>query len=393
MANRIQELGLLLSIILFFYSAFVASLNVREKDLKWNWWFFATIFFIIYTFILPAYLFSQNAGVAMLPSVMAAREFLIVFFGTAIYFLYRIGYDIRTVEKVFIVALVLLAFNYLFHYFRMDLVASYNSSNHTISGLVTHDPWRGYRLKPSSFALFTLSILAPFLMITSKQIIKKLSWFIIVLILAYIWSLVQARSMAASLIVCAMMYPFFFARKNRLGLLFLALPIIIIGMSTIIMLMIEHMQQGQDGVRLRAYGIAWESFKNTPFLGFGQQSNYTKTEQDIFWYKFYSADIGLMGIAFKYGFIGVSTYVFFCFYLVKRTVHTLWLYKHAYGRINPVLFSLLVVLLTQLINIVLHTAMVYIQGLTIASFTIGITSAWQHKISRDFPNRAKKQKT
>jgi hypothetical protein len=392
MANRVQELGLLLSIILFFYGAFVASMNVRDKDLRWNWWFFATMFFIAYTFILPAYVFSQNADVAMLPSVMASREFLIAFFGPAIYFLYRIGYDIRTVEKVFTAALVFLAFNYLFHYFRMDLSAAFNSPNHTVAALVTHDPWRGYRLKPSSFALFALSILAPFLMITSKSTVKKLAWFIIVLILAYIWFLVKARSMAASLIVCSLMYPFFFAKKNRLGLLFFALPIMFIGLFTIIMIVADRMAQGDpnDAVRLRSYTIAWESIKETPFLGFGQQSNYTKTEQDIFWYKFYSADIGIIGVAFKYGFIGVAVYIFFSVFLVMRLVQTIWLYKHAYGRINPVLFSILVVLLTQLLNIILNTSLVYIQGLITATFAIGITSVWRHKILKEFPELAQR---
>jgi hypothetical protein len=394
MANRVQELGLLLSITLFFYGAFVASLNVRDKDLKWNWWFFATIFFVAYTFILPAYVFSQNADVAMLPSVMASREFLIVFFGPAIYFLYRIGYDIRTVEKVFTAALVFLAFNYLFHYFRMDLSAAYNSPNHTVAALVTHDPWRGYRLKPSSFALFTLSILAPFLMITSKEILKKLAWFIIVLILAYIWFLVKARAMAASLIICTMMYPFFFAKKSRLGLLFFALPIMFIGLFTIMTIVTERMAKGgaNDAVRLRSYSIAWESIKETPFLGFGQQSNYTKTEQDIFWYKFYSADIGITGVAFKYGFIGVAVYIFFSVFLVMRLVRSIWLYKYAYGRINPVMFSILVVLLTQLLNIILNTTLIFIQGLTLASFTIGITAVWRHKILKEFPALAKRSR-
>ncbi len=387
MANRVQELGLLFSMMLFFYGAIVASLNIHgEKDLKWNWWFFATIFFVIYTFFLPAYRFSVNASVAMLPSVMASREFLIVFFGPAIYFLYRLGFDIRVVERVFVVALLVLAFNYLFHYVRMDLPAAYFSTDHTLAGLVTYDPWRGYRLKPSSLALFLLSILAPFKMVVSRGMINKTAWFVVIIMLGYIWFLVQARSMAASLILSTLSYPFFFTKKQRLGLLYLALPVIIIGMITVITVVANHMAEGgaDDAVRLRSYGIAWESVKENPFFGFGQQSSFTKTEQDIFWYKFFSADLGIIGITFKYGFVGTSVYIFFALFLVQRMVKTIWLYKRAYGATNPVMFSLLILFLTLLINMILNPAYTYIQGLTTATFAIGLSAAWRHKINQEF---------
>jgi len=390
LANRVQEIGLLFSIILFFYSAFIANFNVRDKDLKWNWWFFSTLFFIAYTFILPAYVFSINQDVAVLPSIMASREFLIAFIGPAIYFLYRIGYDIETIEKVFIIALVALALNYLFHYFRMDLRAAFYSSDHTVSGLVTYDPWRGYRLKPSSIALFILSILTPLLIFQSKRITKKILWFVMFMILGYIWFLVQARSMAASLILTLLMYPFFFSKKSRLSLLFFALPFIVLGFVSLTTYLIDHMASNgpNDAVRLRSFSIAWDSIKQNPFLGFGQQSNFTKTEQEILWYKFYSADIGILGVTFKYGFIGMLTYVFFSFFLVQRLIRTLWLYKSAYGQINPLMFSIMILLLTFLINMILHTSMIFIQGLTIASFAIGLSSAWLHKIRSDLSNKS-----
>ena len=159
LANRIQELGLLMAMILFFYGAIVASLHVRDKDLKWNWWFFTTVLLVAYTFVLPGYVFSVNANVSMLPSVLAGRGYLIIFFGPALYFLYRLGYSPEQMERVFIAALVFLALNYMFHYFRLDLRATYFSADHTVASLVTHDDWRGYRLKPSSHALFTISIL------------------------------------------------------------------------------------------------------------------------------------------------------------------------------------------------------------------------------------------
>jgi len=393
-SNRVQELGILMSMSLFFYSSIVAGLYVKDKDLRWNWWFFATLFFIGYTFILPAYVFSQNIGVAMLPSVFASREFLIIFFGPAIYFLYRLGFDIKLIEKVFVIALVFLAFNYLFFYFKMDLVSAYFSTNAAIAGLVTYDPWRGYRLKPSSIALFLLSILSIFMLIKSKGL-KKLGWLVVVCVVGYIWALVQARSMAASLILAALCYPLFFGKKGRLAMMFMAIPplIMIIGFAVItIGEKMETAAPDGDGVRLVSYRIAVNSIKERPFLGLGQQSGYTVTEQEIFWYKFYSSDLGLVGTTFKYGLIGGAAYIFFSIFLIQRVVRTIWLYKRAYGYINPVLFSVYAVLFAGFINIALNPALVYIPGLTLGAFAIGYTSALRHSINKEFKEKALQKK-
>jgi hypothetical protein len=392
LANRIQELGLLLAMSLFFYAAFVASLNVRDRDLKWNWWFFSTLFLIAYTFVFPGYVFSINHDVSMLPGVLASRGYLVIFFGPALYFLYRIGFDIEKIEHIFIAALVFLAFNYLFHYFRLDLRAAYFSSNHTISSLVTHDDWRGYRLKPSSLALFTLSILAPFYMITSKEAIKKLFWLIIILLLGYIWFLVKARSMAATLILSSLMYPFFFARKKRIGLFLFALPAILAIISTAVMLAVDHLsgmaRGGGDAIRATTYKLALESIVQYPFVGFGQQSFYTLTEGQIIWKYFSSDDIGIIGVAFKYGLIGAFVYLFFNFYIMQRLIKTIWLYKTAYGRINPVMFSILIVFIALFINLALNPALARIDGMTLGGLAIGLTSAWRHKIARQYQQQA-----
>lgn len=396
LANRIQEIGLLLAMMLFFYGAIVASMHIRDKDLKWNWWFFSTILLVAYTFVLPGYVFSLNADVPMLPSILASRGYLVIFFGPALYYLYRIGFDIEKLERVFIAALVFLAFNYLFHYFRLDLRATYFSADHTVASLVTHDDWRGYRLKPSSLALFTLSILAPLLMIRSKQAVKKLFWLFIIILLAYIWFLVKARSMAATLILSSLMYPMFFSKKQRLGLLFFALPIILAGIAAIVMAAIEYMSSqtggGGDAIRATSYALAIESLSQNPFLGFGQQSFYTKTEQDLIWIYFSSDDIGIMGVAFKYGLLGTFVYLFFNFFILQRLIKTIWLYKHIYGHINPVMVSILIVFLALFINLALNPALSRIDGMTLGGFAIGLTSAWRHKIFKQLQENQIKEK-
>lgn len=386
MANRVQELGILCALVLFIYGAVMTAFTVKDRDFKWSWWVFATLFFLAYAFYLPAQRFSVNAGVPIVPSLFASREFLISMLCPALYFMYKLGFEIEKIEKIFIVTLITLVLSYLFHYFRMDLRAAYFSSDHAVAGLVTFDPWRGYRLKTPSFAFYLLTVLAPIFLFTLPGVMTKIRWLLMTILLVYIWILVSQRSMAASLIGSTIVYHFCFAKKERLGLFFTALPGIIIGVVVGVEIAIEGMSKldpETDGVRYKSGMIAWNSFLETPLLGFGQQSNSTLTEQQIFWYKFFSADLGLIGILFKYGAVGALVYVSFSIFLIRRMIITNWSYKQRYGTVNPVILSLLLVYIAFTLNILLTPAFTYIPGITAASFGIAYTSIWREKMRRE----------
>ncbi|MDZ4189451.1 MAG: O-antigen ligase family protein, partial [Hydrogenophaga sp.] len=366
LANRVQEIGILCAMALFVYGAVMTAFTIKSTDLRWSWWVFATLFFLAYTFVLPAQRFSANAGVSIVPSLFASREFLIALLCPALYFLYRLGFEVERIEKIFLVTLVALMISYIFHYFRMDLRAAYFSTNHAIAGLVTFDPWRGYRLKTPSFAFYLLSVLAPMFIFMSQGMTNKVKWILMTVLLGYVWILVSQRSMAASLIAATLAYHFLFAKKVRIGLLFLVLPALIIAVTVGVSSAVEHLSKldpETDGVRYKSGMIAWESFLNTPLFGFGQQSNSTLTEQNIFWYKFFSADLGLIGILFKYGAVGAVVYIAFSIFLIKRMIVTNWMIKKTYGKINPVIFSLLIVYLAFTLNILLTPAFTYIPGI------------------------------
>lgn len=378
-----QELGLLAALTLYIFGALVAALNVRAADLRWNWWFFVPLVFIAYAVVLPAYLFSTNTGVAMVPSLLASREYLVIMIAPALYFLYRAGLDVKQIEKTIIVTLILLMLSYLFHYFRMDLRSAYFSSDYTLASLVTFDPWRGYRLKTPSFAFYLATVLAPMMIFISKGVLSRIGWVLFTAFLMYIWLLVSQRSMAASLIAAVLCYHFFFARKERIGLFFAALPVIIALLYVGLGIAYDHLSKldpETDGVRFKSYMIAWESIKEHPLLGFGQQSNATLTEQDIFWYKFFSADLGLIGITFKYGFVGAFIYLCFSYYLIQRMVRTNWQYRKAYGRINVIIFAMMIVYIAFTLNIALTPVFTYIPGLTAGAIGLGLTAIWQHKM-------------
>lgn len=386
LSNRIQEIGLLFALTLFVSGAVLSALLVKQANLRWSWWVGATLIFLIYTVILPAQRFSANTGVSIVPSLFASREFLMAMLCPALYFLYRLGFSVEDIEKVFIATLVALILSYVFHYKRMDLEAAYFSSDHAIAGLVTFDPWRGYRLKTPSVAFYLLTILTPIFVFISKEWFGKLLWLGMFFLLIYIWVLVSHRSALATLIAAVFAYHLFFSKKSHLALFFTALPFgifaIVIGVNEAI----DHLSKldpETDGVRYKSGAIALQSFLNTPFFGFGQQSNSTLTEQTIFWYKFYSSDLGIVGILFKYGVIGASVYTVFSYYLIRRMIITNWMIRRRYGKFNPTIFSLLIVYLAFTINIMLFSIFTYISGITAAAFGIALTSIWRHKLMAD----------
>ena len=382
-ANRVQEIGILCVLALFIYGAVMTAFKTTKKELNWNWWFFATIFMIAYTFVLPAYLFSVNANVAMLPSLFASREFLLIFLCPSLYYCYKLGYTVEEIEDIFIKTLVALILSYLFHYYRMDLRAAYFSTDHAVAGLVTFDPWRGYRLKTPSFAFYLLTVMAPMFVYFSDKTSKKITWIVMCFLLVHIWILVAQRSMMATLILSVVAYNVMFAEKTRLGVFFFILPGALIGIWIGVGEAFDHLSKldpETDGVRFKSYMIAWDSIQDHPLFGFGQQSNSTLTEQKIFWYKFFSADLGIIGITFKYGFVGAFVYIAISVYMIQRMINTLWLYKKTYKKINPILLALLVVYLAFTINIALTPAFTYIPGITAGSFGIALSSIWLDKM-------------
>lgn len=379
LSNRLQEIGFLLVFALFVYSALVAALNVRTQDLRWSWWVFSTLAFVGYTFILPGFQFAQHTGVSMIPSVFASREFLIVFLAPTLYFLYRAGYRVTDIENVFTLTVALLVFSYLFHYFRIDLPAAYFSPNPTISGMVTFDEWRGYRLKPPSFALFFASVMSPVLLVRAESGLKKLFWLITFIACIYVWYLLMARSAIAAMLLGVLLYHLWFAYKPRLGLFFLMMLAIIPALVVSTMQYLEHMKTADEGVRYKSYTIAFEQIMKYPFFGFGQQSAATLTEQQIFWYKFYSADIGIVGIAFKFGLVGAALYLSLLIYVTIRAITLNWRHRMHLGMANIILVAAIARFVGDLFRFVLSVNYVYIEGLCVASLVIALTAIYKHK--------------
>ena len=379
LSNRMQEVGFLFAIGLFLYSAVLASLNVRSKTLKWSFWVFTVILFLAYIMVLPAYLFASHTGVAMLPSVLASREFLIAIIAPTLWFLYRIGYDVEQIEKVFTVTCALVIFSYFFHYFRLDLRSAYFSSDPAIAGMVTFDEWRGYRLKAPGMALILTSIIAPYKMFTSDSGREKLFWILSFVLCLYLWYLMKSRAATAMVIAGAFLYFMWFEKRSRLPLLLLAIPVLIPMLSYSTIEYFKEMEFTDGGIRYKSYTIAWNVIQSHPFFGFGIGSAATLTEQMVFWYKFYSADIGIVGIAFKYGIVGALLYLILEVTALVKAVRTNWLFRNQNGRINILLVAAVMKLVGDTLKFLLSVDYLYVEGVLLISIIFALTAIYRHK--------------
>jgi hypothetical protein len=375
--NRFQELGFAVTICLFFYAA--VKLAYVPSFKQWRIWFWSAPLLVLYLMISAALSFSLFAQASFGPSFFGTREFIIIFLAPTIFFIYKLGYPIERIEKMFVISLIIIIFNYLFWYFKIDLPSAYFSSGYT-SYLVTYDEWRGYRLKPPLIALVIITLYTGFRLFQNTTVLKKAGFIILALLIGYIWFLVKARSQMATIALAVFLYPIFFSRPKRFNFFILAMPIILLLLVALGSLVVDKFLNAEGAeVRAASYEIAFDNIAKRPFFGHGQSSAYSLTYQDLFGKKFYPTDLGLVGTIFKYGLIGGLIYLFFNFYIFYKLIKFNWYYRYIHNRHNLVLWSLLILSVAITINLMLNPVLVMMQGLTFAAFAIGLTACYQEE--------------
>ena len=383
MKNRFQEVGIALILALYIYSALYSAL--LPKKFNWTFWALATPLFCLYAMVFYAFIFSVNAETKMFPSIMASRAFLVTMICPVVYFLYQSGYEIKKIERVFFISLVVLLFNYLFHYYRIDMRTAYFSSDHTISALITFDEWRGFRLKAPTYVIMILLLFSGMRLSQKGNIWVKGGCIIIMATSAYVLSIVMSRAAMATVILAVFVYPFFFQKPNRVNILILGVPagllLFFFLISILLGAIINHFANDWSfQVRMESWKIAWNSFSQNLIFGFGQHSYYSKSYQQIFDAKFFPSDLGIVGVAFKYGLVGVFLYIFFNLYVMYRLLIANWIYQKYYQKHNPLIWALFIMVTSLLINIILQPGFVFAPGLTLASFSIALTSCYLEEI-------------
>ena len=394
MKNRLQELGILFSLLLFCLGAWWGLFTMKQD--VWKRWVYRPTFLAVFIMVTWSVVFGLRFGANPLFSFFASREFFFIFLCPAIYLMWHAGLDIKTLRRVCWAAIFMLMLNYLFFYFTMDLEAAFFSPEPTVSSLVTLDSWRGFRLKPPLYGIM-VGILMSIMMIFSGY--SKRHTFAAIIVFttgAYIWSIVQFRSTLATMLLSSLAYYFITAHYNRLPLLWSAIASGLVVVPILVILLNsggkDEVEQGEvDAVRAEAFAAAFESRKERPLWGVGKASAYSITYQDLEFPKFFPDDIGLVGMTYIYGGVGISIYLYFHFMILYRLWSTNWQYKEIVGKHEPLIWGIFIWMCAQTLNLVLNPGLAYGKGITIASIGLALCAIYRHMLHSGRLMREKEQ--
>lgn len=376
--NIAQELGILCSGLLFLIGAFMSLFHLPKVE--WNRWVVQPALLMLFIICFWGLVFYFRFGGNPLYNIMASREFFFILLAPGIYLCGRCGVSRKMIEGVIWAVIVVSMLNYLFNYVRLDLKEAFFSDNHRISSLVTYDEWRGFRLKPPLFAIM-IGLLAGFSLILSRVSLGlKLFGVTLMLLSSYIWSIVMFRSTLATMLLSMLLYPVFLSRANRFQLLMVVLPLVAIATPLIVNFLYQHFTNAEGGeVRLESYQLAFREIPNRLFFGTGEDSAFGQTYASLFGPKFFPSDLGLVGITFKYGILGLLIYLYFHFSILVKLCKTNWQHLSEHGRSHPLIWALLIFFCAQTFNLVLNPGLAYAQGITVAAISVALSGLVLHE--------------
>jgi hypothetical protein len=202
----------------------------------------------------------------------------------------------------------------------------------------------------------------------------KLAALLTITLAAYIWGIVMFRSTLATMLIAILLYPLLLSHRNRLQLVVVLAPVVVLIVPIVAALAVEHFLQADGGsIRARAFAKAAEHIAIHPLLGAGEDSAYGQSYQDIVAPYFFPSDLGLAGVTYKYGIAGVLLYL----YVHGKIWLSLWSSnlrcREADGRLNPLLWGLLIFMTAQTFNLALNPGLAYAQGITLGSLALALS--------------------
>ena len=359
-------------------------------DSRWVKRVFLPAFGLLFLMVLYAYVFTLRTDAPLLPSILSQRDYAYLLLGPIVYLLYLRGWKLRDFQQTFLAAVFL-----------------------TVAGLAAYDVALSSRSLLLSGSFFTLNLgevsdqssiyrlvntsalfLAVYLGGRLLQI-KDAAWWGAALaamaLSAAILAISLPRGLLASIGAALLVYALFLSRPDRAKLALITLPLY----ATVIALTLPYFSNafvdtfGQDRTyvaRVEEAQKARESFLEYPLLGFGSDSVQSISFQDLFGH-FYPSDIGLLGVAFQYGLVGVALYLLFGVWLCLDLLRLLWSHTDRLeGKQRTFLWALFVICLSFLIASPTQAKLLYGTGLPIGAFAWGLLMAHAHGRTRIHPS-------
>lgn len=328
--------------------------------------------------MLYGYVFTLRVDAApLIPSVLSQRRYAFLLLGPIMYMLYLRGWRMTDFQRIFVVSVVLVLANQIVYdvfiapqslllsgeFFVLYLGEATEEATATraagISAIfsVFYFGRRVFQTSDVPALLFNLSVLAFSVVFLAITVPRGL-----------------LTAVGAALVV----YFLWLARPDRARLGALMIPLYAALAALLWIPLREYFNNtfGDDRTwkaREDTSQQAWEMFREYPLLGFGSDSVQSISYQDLFGDGFYTADIGLLGVAFQYGVIGVILYVVLVGWLFVRLLGMKWsMDDKASPEQNAFVWALLMVCIVFVFTSPLQAQFVYFLGTPIGAFAWGL---------------------
>lgn len=336
--------------------------------------------------VLFAYVFAVRTGYSPLPSVLAQRDFVFFLIAPAIYLLHARGWRPADFGGAFVLAASLTVAYYAASYFTVDAQAWLNSGDPYQESLVVYDESRGYRLKGPLFAVLFLALYCGARALRTTGGALKFGLYLAAATLnAVLLAVNLPRSLLFSAVVALVVYGVFLRRPARVGLLAILFPTLaaLAALAARPVGAVFSSRFGQDWsytARADTSRIAWDYFLQYPVFGFGQDSKQTVPFQELFGHQFFPQDIGLLGVAFKFGLVGTLLYLLLAAWLLAGLLRMAWaLDGGEAARQKSFVWALLITCLAIIVAAPLQATFIYGEGVALAAVAWGLVLSQRHE--------------
>jgi hypothetical protein len=389
-ALHVTEGSILCVVVLFSWLAFSTRMDSRGLLLN-----VLSVFGLVLFVLFYALVFAVRTDAPLLPSVLAQRYYIFFLIAPVTYMLYRSGWRLADFRRVFVLAAVLAmtsrAIVDLFPPSSASAPSPYVAPPREFLIFKQDTAYEGSssllrRLDAS--ALFSALYFGRGLF-SSKGFIS-FGFNLAVTVLSVSLLMVNApRTLVAAALLSVLLYGVVLSRPVRAKLFIVLLPLLIsaIAMYAAQLGNLVSTLFGGDlsySTRVNSTQIAWEVVSQYPLFGIGQESAQSITYQDLFGAHFYPTDVGLLGVAFQWGAVGLVLYVFFSVWLVVKLLKLLWAYtgdaSKTASRERLFLWALFILCLTFALTSPVQARFVKTEGLTIAAFAVGLIASHRHTL-------------
>jgi O-antigen ligase len=392
--------------VLFLFSWLALSTRINSK---WFLYVFFPAFGLMIFVLSEAYIFTLRVDSPLLPSVISERDYVLFLLAPIIYMLGIRGWRLADFQRVVVLAILSAMISRIIADLTIgpSLLLSGSFFTLKLDEIYGEQAFLLRRLDLS--ILFSALYFGRSFLQAKDSFLKGLSF--IIMALSCVLLLVSTpRVLLASTVIALVLYGVFLSRPERVRRFAILLPLC----ALIIVLQVTGLETlfasvfGEDpsySTRRESAHIAWNVVQKYPLLGMGQDGaepilyylgfGQSVSYEGLFGAHYYPTDVGLLGVAFQFGLVGLLLYVAFSAWLVVNLLKLLWTYTGSPNGVNSrekvFLWALFIIALTITFGSLVQARFIKVEGLSIAALSLGLL--WSHKRDADGRHRKNVQRS